>query len=222
MYVVNRRTVWTNPLDQAVKIRERLVGKGRSDMSANNWHYDLPKSVEILEIPRRLAISTLVANSRITASGERILRGPPSSSGPSIWPVADFCSMATGLVSRPSRSTRAFSVRPLLVHDEAHLEPAFQKLIKEIGKEQDKGEGTEKLPWPKLAGHGSVCDCENGDGTRKQKDQAVRADRTRKEDTGSGSRSSDRADPLPVATAEGEKIASVAQSPCRQAGRTNR
>ena len=38
----------------------------------------------------------------------------------------------------------------LLVHDEAHLEPAFQKLIVDIEKEQRDGERTGDLPWKKL------------------------------------------------------------------------
>jgi CRISPR-associated endonuclease/helicase Cas3 len=38
----------------------------------------------------------------------------------------------------------------LLVHDEAHLEPAFQKLIEEIESEQRERERVEELPWRKL------------------------------------------------------------------------
>ncbi len=38
----------------------------------------------------------------------------------------------------------------LLVHDEAHLEPAFQKLLEKVELEQRQGEGGGKLPWPKL------------------------------------------------------------------------
>ncbi len=37
----------------------------------------------------------------------------------------------------------------LLVHDEAHLEPAFQKLIETIEEQQKKREPT--TPWPKLS-----------------------------------------------------------------------
>ena len=38
----------------------------------------------------------------------------------------------------------------LLVHDEAHLEPAFQTLIERIQQEQAEAEKTGKLPWSKL------------------------------------------------------------------------
>ena len=38
----------------------------------------------------------------------------------------------------------------LLVHDEAHLEPAFQQLLTTIELEQREGERTGALPWPKL------------------------------------------------------------------------
>ncbi len=37
-----------------------------------------------------------------------------------------------------------------LVHDEAHLEPAFQELIESIKKEQHENEHSENIPWPKL------------------------------------------------------------------------
>jgi CRISPR-associated endonuclease/helicase Cas3 len=38
----------------------------------------------------------------------------------------------------------------LLVHDEAHLEPAFQELLIAIEKEQRQGERSQEMPWPKL------------------------------------------------------------------------
>jgi CRISPR-associated endonuclease/helicase Cas3 len=38
----------------------------------------------------------------------------------------------------------------LLVHDEAHLEPAFQKLLIAIEKEQCEGERTANLPWRRI------------------------------------------------------------------------
>ncbi|NGZ02765.1 MAG: type I-U CRISPR-associated helicase/endonuclease Cas3, partial [Nitrospira sp. WS238] len=38
----------------------------------------------------------------------------------------------------------------LVVHDEAHLEPAFQELLIAIEKEQREGERSESLPWHKL------------------------------------------------------------------------
>ena len=39
----------------------------------------------------------------------------------------------------------------LLVHDDAHLEPAFQELIEDImGEQQHERERTGELPWPKL------------------------------------------------------------------------
>jgi CRISPR-associated endonuclease/helicase Cas3 len=55
---------------------------------------------------------------------------------------------------------RGFKSRPLhagflgqdvlLVHDEAHLEPAFQRLIKTIESEQTCRERSDPVPWPKL------------------------------------------------------------------------
>jgi CRISPR-associated endonuclease/helicase Cas3 len=38
----------------------------------------------------------------------------------------------------------------LLVHDEAHLEPAFQELIEKIQLEQRERERVGELPWRKL------------------------------------------------------------------------
>jgi CRISPR-associated endonuclease/helicase Cas3 len=60
-----------------------------------------------------------------------------------------FSGYGIGFKSRPLHAG-FLGQDALLVHDEAHLEPAFQELVVSIQREQDEKERTGKLPWPKL------------------------------------------------------------------------
>jgi CRISPR-associated endonuclease/helicase Cas3 len=60
-----------------------------------------------------------------------------------------FSGYGRGFKSRPLHAG-LLGQDTLLIHDEAHLEPAFQKLIETIAREQYQGERIGELPWPKL------------------------------------------------------------------------
>ena len=143
VYVVNRRTV----VDQATREAENLRG-------------NLPKTPALAEKLRRLctekselplAISTLrgqfADNGEWAADPARpaIVVGTVDMIGSRLL----FSGYGCGFKSRPLHAG-FLGQDVLLVHDEAHLEPAFQKLIERIQGEQEEGERTSKMPWPKL------------------------------------------------------------------------
>ncbi len=132
VYVVNRRTV----VDQTTAELEKLQSK-------------LPK----LQIPDldTLAISTLrgqfADNGEWLADPSRpaVICGTVDMIGSRLL----FEGYRIGFRSRPLHAG-FLGQDALLVHDEAHLEPAFQALVERIQEEQRDFERAGDLPWPKL------------------------------------------------------------------------
>jgi CRISPR-associated endonuclease/helicase Cas3 len=129
VYVVNRRTVVDQTTDEVEKLRRNL-----------RQHHD-----------RELAISTLrgqFADNRewsVDPSRPAVICGTVDMIGSRLL----FSGYGVGFKTKPLHAG-FLGQDVLLVHDEAHLEPAFQKLIVEIEKEQREGERSEEMPWPKL------------------------------------------------------------------------
>lgn len=146
VYVVNRRTV----VDQATREAERL----REALSTKT---ELQEVVGILRslciqadgIP--LAISTLRgqfadnAEWRNDPARPAVIVGTVDMVGSRLL----FSGYGVGFKTKPLHAG-FLGQDALLVHDEAHLEPAFQALLVEIEKEQWEGERSEQMPWPKL------------------------------------------------------------------------
>lgn len=134
VYVVNRRTVVDQTTDEVEKLRTNLQ-----------------RLKSVPNHARHLAISTL----RGQFADNREWSADPSRS-------AVICGTVDMIGSRLLFSGYGigFKAKPLhagflgqdvlLVHDEAHLEPAFQELLVAIEKEQREGERAEPMPWPKL------------------------------------------------------------------------
>ena len=128
VYVVNRRTV----VDQTTT-------------EVENYKKNLPK-----EIPG-LALSTLrgqFADNREWSADPSL---PAVICGTVDMIGSRLLFSGYGCGFKRARCTPASSGQDaLLVHDEAHLEPAFQKLLIAIECEQKCRERTGDLPWPKL------------------------------------------------------------------------
>lgn len=130
VYVVNRRTV----VDQTTAEVEKYV-----------------KNLKQAGITTPLAISTLrgqfADNREWSADPSRpaVICGTVDMIGSRLL----FSGYGIGFKARPLHAG-FLGQDVLLIHDEAHLEPAFQKLVKAIRDEQHERERTRKLPWPKL------------------------------------------------------------------------
>ena len=145
VYVVNRRTVVDQTTDEAEKLRRNLESAGLLEVLAQRCSIPLKAN----ESP--LAISTL----RGQFADNREWSADPSR-------PAVICGTVDMIGSRLlfSGYRASFKTKPLyagflgqdalLIHDEAHLEPAFQRLLTTIEREQREGERTGALPWPKL------------------------------------------------------------------------
>jgi CRISPR-associated endonuclease/helicase Cas3 len=132
VYVVNRRTVVDQSTDEARKLRDRLK--------------DVPGLVERLQAlcanatNTPLAISTLrgqfADNREWSADPARpaVIAGTVDMIGSRLL----FSGYGCGFKSRPLQAG-FLGQDALLVHDEAHLEPAFQELITAIEREQRTG-----------------------------------------------------------------------------------
>jgi CRISPR-associated endonuclease/helicase Cas3 len=122
VYVVNRRTVVDQTTEEVVKLRKNLP-------NLNN----LPEHV------RSLAISTLrgqFADNRewsANPSLPAVICGTVDMIGSRLL----FSGYGVGFKGRPLHAG-FLGQDVLLVHDEAHLEPAFQKLIEAIRDEQER------------------------------------------------------------------------------------
>lgn len=132
VYVVNRRTVVDQTTAELLRLRENLPGLGRSKietLAISTLRGQFADNQEWSADPSRPAVicgTVDMIGSRLLFSGYRI-----------------------GFKSRPLHAG-FLGQDALLVHDEAHLEPAFQRLIEKIAKEQHEEERTGSLPWPKL------------------------------------------------------------------------
>jgi len=122
VYVVNRRTVVDQTTDEVEKLRENL-----------------PKLKNLPDHVRQLAISTLrgqfADNREWSADPSRpaVICGTVDMIGSRLL----FSGYGIGFKSKPLHAG-FLGQDVLLVHDEGHLEPAFQQLIVEIKKEQKR------------------------------------------------------------------------------------
>ena len=154
VYVVNRRTVVDQSTDQVERIRERLLGKGELSQQDRTVLENLRGRLALLcpaQHGEVLAISTLrgqyADNQEWSADPSRpaVICGTVDMIGSRLL----FAGYRIGFKSRPLHAG-FLGQDALLVHDEAHLEPAFQRLLERIVQEQEHGERTGMLPWPKL------------------------------------------------------------------------
>lgn len=145
VYVVNRRTVVDQTTDEVAKYRRNLEAAGLYDGLRKMCAIDLNAN----DPP--LALSTLrgqfADNREWSADPCRpaVIVGTVDMIGSRLL----FSGYGVGFKPRPLHAG-FLGQDVLLVHDEAHLEPAFQRLIEEIQKEQNEREQTGTLPWRKL------------------------------------------------------------------------
>ncbi len=142
VYVVNRRTV----VDQSTAEAEKY----RNNLAAANLTEPLRRLCAAPADPP-LAISTLrgqFADNRAWSADPcrpAVICGTVDMIGSRLL----FSGYGCGFKTRPLHAG-FLGQDALLVHDEAHLEPAFQKLLVAIQREQHERERTGDLPWPKL------------------------------------------------------------------------
>lgn len=144
VYVVNRRTVVDQSTEEARKLRDRIP-------AVPGLRERLQKLCAVSDqggMP--LAISTLrgqFADNREWSSDPSrpaVIAGTVDMIGSRLL----FSGYGCGYKSRPLHAG-FLGQDALLVHDEAHLEPAFQELLTSLEREQE-AETTGKLSWPKL------------------------------------------------------------------------
>lgn len=141
VYVVNRRTVVDQTTDEVTKYRSKLESAGLAKILGQMCAIGLKAH----ESP--LAISTLrgqFADNREWSSDPSrpaVICGTVDMIGSRLL----FSGYGIGFKSRPLHAG-FLGQDALLIHDEAHLEPAFQKLLVAIENEQHEGERTGQLP----------------------------------------------------------------------------
>jgi CRISPR-associated endonuclease/helicase Cas3 len=144
-YVVNRRTVVDQTTAEVERVRSKIIEEaGIADA--------LRRACSLEDNVPPLVISTLrgqLADNRewsADPSRPAVICGTVDMIGSRLL----FSGYGIGFKSRPLHAG-FLGQDVLLVHDEAHLEPAFQELISQIEKEQERErELTGNLPWPKL------------------------------------------------------------------------
>jgi CRISPR-associated endonuclease/helicase Cas3 len=145
VYVVNRRTVVDQTTTEVEKLRGNLQTAGLFGPLEQLCAIPLDKD----EPP--LAISTLrgqfADNREWSADPARpaVIAGTVDMIGSRLL----FSGYGVGFKGNPLHAG-FLGQDVLLVHDEAHLEPAFQKLIETIQREQRECERIRELPWRKL------------------------------------------------------------------------
>lgn len=149
VYVVNRRTVVDQTTVEVENYRKRLL-ESKLGLELT----DRLRSLCAIELDAKeppLAVSTLrgqfADNRQWSADPCRpaVIVGTVDMIGSRLL----FSGYGLGFRTRPLHAG-FLGQDALLVHDEAHLEPAFQTLIKSIETEQRDGERSCALPWPKL------------------------------------------------------------------------
>lgn len=134
-YVVNRRTVVDQATDEATKIRGRLTANDRSNVLADLANRLAALAADPTAGP--LAISTL--RGEFADNGEwRSDPGRPAVIVGTVDMIGSrllFSGYGIGFKTKPLHAG-FLGQHVLLVHDEAHLEPAFQELIEAIRDEQ--------------------------------------------------------------------------------------
>ena len=142
VYVVNRRTVVDQSTDEAEKIRDRLNGKGELSTEDHAILEKLRGKLARLSAGNHdevVAISTL--RGQFADNGE--WRSDPSRPAIIVGTVDMigsrllFSGYGCGFKTKPLHAG-FLGQDVLLVHDEAHLEPAFQQLLVRIEEEQGK------------------------------------------------------------------------------------
>jgi CRISPR-associated endonuclease/helicase Cas3 len=145
VYVVNRRTVVDQTTDEVERMRKNLMAAGLFETLLARCALPLGNG----ESP--LAVSTLrgqFADNREWAADPArpaVICGTVDMIGSRLL----FNGYRTGFKAKPLHAG-FLGQGALLIHDEAHLEPAFQELLVAIEKEQAEGERTGELPWSKL------------------------------------------------------------------------
>lgn len=135
VYVVNRRTVVDQATTEAEKLRKALLGAKAEHLA------DPLRKLGVLPDPTPLAISTLRGEFR--DNGE--WRADPARPAIIIGTVDMigsrllFSGYGCGFKSRPLHAG-FLAQDALLVHDEAHLEEPFQRLVEAIAAEQSRNE----------------------------------------------------------------------------------
>jgi len=156
VYVVNRRTVVDQTTDEVEKLRENLL-----------------KLENRPEHVRQLSISTLrgqfADNHEWSAdpSLPAVICGTVDMIGSRLL----FSGYGIGFKTKPLHAG-FLGQDVLLVHDEAHLEPAFQTLVVAIEKEQERErERSNQMPWPNLCVM-ALSATSRGNGTEGQKEKS--------------------------------------------------
>jgi len=117
VYVVNRRTVVDQTTEEVVRFRENAPKIGIDDLAVSTLRGQFADNREWSADPSRPAVIC----GTVDMIGSKLL----------------FSGYGCGFKSKPLHAG-FLGQDVLLVHDEAHLEPAFQTLIKTIEKEQER------------------------------------------------------------------------------------
>jgi CRISPR-associated endonuclease/helicase Cas3 len=152
VYVVNRRAVVDQATREAERLREKLATPSSTDLSGLVARLREFESLASADSPNPpLAISTLrgqfADNREWSADPCRpaVIVGTVDMIGSRLL----FSGYGVGFKGKPLHAA-FLGQDSLVIHDEAHLEPAFQDLLIAIETEQRQGEQTEELPWPKM------------------------------------------------------------------------
>ncbi len=150
IYVVNRRTVVDQATEETIRLRDRLMGRTelnsgeRETLEELRQRLLLGSAVVDQDIP--VAISTLRgqfadnAEWRNDPARPAVVVGTVDMVGSRLL----FAGYGRGFKSRPLHAG-FLGQDALLVHDEAHLEPAFQELIVAIESEQQRSREFRRL-----------------------------------------------------------------------------
>lgn len=117
VYAVNRRTVVDQTTNEAEKLRKSASNIGIENLAISTLRGQFADNREWSLDPSRLAIIC----GTVDMIGSRLL----------------FSGYGVGFKSKPLHAG-FLGQDALIIHDEAHLEPAFQKLIEAIQKEQTR------------------------------------------------------------------------------------
>lgn len=148
VYVVNRRTVVDQTTNEVKHYREQL---GKPELAGLRSQLAKMCALPLEANDEPLAISTLrgqfADNREWSADPARpaVIVGTVDMIGSRLL----FSGYGVGFKGKPLHAG-FLGQDVLLVHDEAHLEPAFQTLLRRIEQEQGFGERTEKVSWPRL------------------------------------------------------------------------
>ncbi|MDP1796630.1 MAG: type I-U CRISPR-associated helicase/endonuclease Cas3 [Planctomycetaceae bacterium] len=159
VYVVNRRTVVDQTTTEVERIQRRLQRDDREDDVKLT-----PAQKAILEeldsqlrqlCPHQIEVPLGISTMRGQLADNRKWSADPSRPAIIIGTVDMigsrllFSGYGVGFKARPLHAG-FLGQDALLVHDEAHLEPAFQRLIESIEIQQTAGELHAEVFWPKL------------------------------------------------------------------------